>query len=60
LAVLLMAGMMSLGLMGCDSKECFSFSNCSGAPNNFGYTCDNAPTTCWPTLAECQASSQCE
>ncbi len=57
LAVLLMAGMMSLGLMGCDSKECGFITNCSGGA---GYSCDNAPTTCWLTLAECQASSQCE
>jgi len=66
LGMVLIAGVMSLGLTGCiddlfgTSKECYSYSPCNGAPNGNGYSCDNAPTTCWATLTECQASSQCE
>jgi len=58
--MVLAAGMMSFSMIGCDSKECSSYSNCRDngvlVP---GYSCDNS-SVCYPSIEQCQASSSCE
>ena len=57
--MVLAAGMLSIGLIGCDDDSCYSINDCDfGSGPTDGYSCDGT-NQCFSSKSQCETSSAC-